>query len=314
MWLKKFYFYQIDQVIDYDEALWLGLFERMKSVELARSEKQGLGWSSPIGEEGPLFLHHEQGIWLNLAIQSRNLPASTLKRQVAQKLDELVQMGEQLTARLKREVKEDVEAQMLTQAFVEHADIPVFMDLSAKYLLIGAGSDKQADMASSYLRKTLGSLPISLPQLQGVSRKLTGSLSGSIPAVFSLASQVWMQNAMLQTNKATFSGCELPDSRVSYAIEQGMVVKKLGLHFGETLRFTINEQMQISGVSYNNDWRLEHQDHALNESKEHAALADMILLRPVYAKLVAELVNWLGEDHGENEHKETAGMVVEGSI
>ena len=145
-------------------------------------------------------------------------------------------------------------------------------------------------------------------QIAGVN-VLTGSFAGQWLLTAKFDAKCHVAN-----NEATFSGCELPDSRVSYAIEQGMVVKKLGLHFGETLRFTINEQMQISGVSYNNDWRLEHQDHALNESKEHAALADMILLRPVYAKLVAELVNWLGEDHGENEHKETAGMVVEGSI
>jgi recombination associated protein RdgC len=313
MWLKKFFIYQINGVLDYDEDLWIGLFDRMRQRELLTGEKEGCGWVSPVSSDGPLFLHFDQAICMNLSIQSRYLPASTLKKGVDEMLNEMTQEGQVINAKVKREVKETVQTEMLTQAFVEHAEVPIFLDLKNRYMLVGVTSEKQADVATSYLRKTLGSLPVTIPSMTGVSRKLTEAMSGQLPNELSLANSVWMQQALMQTNKAVFTGCDLPDSRVDYAINQGMVVAKLALRFNDILKFVINDRMQVGSIAYDSAWRLEHKEDFEQDMPEEKALADMILLRPIYHGLVSVLTNWLGETDDTNEHERTSQMAVEGS-
>lgn len=303
MWLKKFFIYQINGALNYDEDLWIGLFDRMRQRDLLSGEKEGCGWVSPVSAEGPLFLYLDQAIWMNLSIQSRYLPASTLKKGVDEMLDELAQDGQVINAKTKREARETVQTEMLTQAFVEHTEVPIFLDLKNKYMLVGVTSEKQADLATSYLRKTLAALPVTIPSITGVSRKLTQAMSGKLPEGLSLANSVWMQQALMQSNKAVFSGCDLPDSRVDYAINQGMVVAKLALRFNDILKFVINDRMQVGSISYESTWRIEHKEDFEQDMPEQKALADMILLRPVYHSLVSILTHWLGDTDDTDEHK-----------
>ncbi len=302
----------IEQDIKFDEATWIGFFERMRITELSAGERVGCGWISPVDAEGPLFLNYDSVITLTLSFQTRNLPSSTVKRAISEKLDELAQTGEVITSRRKREVKEDIEAQMLPKAFIEHTDIPIWIDLKKKFILVAAGSDKQADECVSYLRKTLGHLPVILPNLPSATKKLTAAFAGELPSCFDFANQVWMQSAMQQTHRAMFSGCELPDSRVDYALDQGMVVKKLGVKYSEILKLVVTDKMQVSSVSYSTDWRSENQDHAGESSLEMMKLADIILLVPVYRALVEELLNWLGESDA-NESTQAAQLATAGS-
>ena len=48
MWLKKFFIYQINGALNYDEDLWIGLFDRMRQRDLLSGEKEGCGWVSPV--------------------------------------------------------------------------------------------------------------------------------------------------------------------------------------------------------------------------------------------------------------------------
>jgi DNA recombination-dependent growth factor C len=303
MWLKKFFIYQINGTLAYDEDLWIGLFDRMRQRDLRSGEKEGCGWVSPSSTDGPLFLHFDQAIWLSLSIQSRYLPASTLRKAVDEALEEMAQQGQSINAKVKREVKESVQTQMLTQAFVEHTEVPILLDLKNKYLLVGVSSEKQADLATGYLRKTIGALPVVMPSVSGVGRKLTSALAGKLPGQLSLANGVWMQQALMQTNKATFTGCDLPDSRVDFAVQQGMVVAKLSLRFNQILKCVINDRMQVSSIAYDSTWRLEHKEDFEQNESEEKALADMILLRPIYHGLVNALMNWLGETNEADELK-----------
>ena len=61
--------------------------------------------------------------------------------------------------------------------------------------------------------------------------------------------------------------------------------------------------MQVSSIAYDSTWRLEHKEDFEQNESEEKALADMILLRPIYHGLVNALMNWLGETNEADELK-----------
>ena len=242
-----------------------------------------------------------------LEIQKRALSTSALKHALDERVAEKEMAGEVVSARVKRELKEELMHTMLPQAFVESVRVPVWIDGKSSWVWIGASNDKQADMASSFLRNTIGRLPIEIPETHAAIQKLTDAASNGSAATFSCGSSVAMQSMTEQNNKANFSGIELPDSRVDYAITAGMSAIRLALSYQDAVRFAINDKMQLSAMSYDADWR-SGVDNGFSQTAEEKAQADIVLLLPLYRNLFSELIDWLGQSAKQNNQKKNSAQ------
>jgi len=127
------------------------------------TERRTSGWVPPRGvDHGPL-LETVGGQWLmSLMSETRPLPASAVRAELDLRLDALeVQTGRRPRGRVKREMKEQVEHELLPRAFTRQAETLVWLDPQARRLAIGTTTARLLDLVTTALAEAFdGQLPL----------------------------------------------------------------------------------------------------------------------------------------------------------
>lgn len=140
----------------------------MKFYPCPKSENFSVGWVSPYGGDSDSLVHSLKGFYLLcFCKEEKILPSSVIKEELDKKI-ELIQKAEDRVVyrKEKKELRDQIIINLRHQAFSRKRLTFVYIDAESRYLIVDTASRNKAEEVSSYLRKTLGSLKLALPETQ----------------------------------------------------------------------------------------------------------------------------------------------------
>jgi len=297
--------WRLVEPLDVDPAGMNEALAQHESQPPAAGEAERTGFIEPLGDKGLFVETVAPGVEL-VAINTakRMLPGKIVRRAVDGKVFEIEKNeARKVYAREKQRIKEDVLAEMLPRAFVDHSQ--VYALLIGDYIFIGNSSAKRGEALLDALRGVLGSVkvvPVSVTPTP--IRKYTrwfvkGEVEGSDK--FTLGSQFVVHGTASEREAVKGSWPFSNDETLSDWIAQGgQDVTAIGMIWTSEgmeseVPFLVNEMLGVKGIK----WPAAIVDRAVSDAGEDAedrqvARATLLLLSHEITALWQDLLAALG--------------------
>jgi recombination associated protein RdgC len=233
-----------------EEKLQQDIFKPCGPQETSRQ-----GWVPPLGKHGEQLVHSANGYYL-IALRSEDkiLPGPVVKEAVEEKAEAIeFEQGRKVRRKEKDELKEQVLLEMLPRAFSKNRRTFAYLAPQEGLLVVDAGSAKQAEDLASYLRKSVGSLPVRPPAVeQSPAFTFTGWLNETIdlPQSFRLGDECELKDPSEDGGVVKCKGLDLQGDEIRNHLEAGMQVTKLSLDWENNLSFVLDEELGIRRLKF----------------------------------------------------------------
>lgn len=253
---------------------------------------QTSGWVPPRGQaHGPL-VESINGSWiLKLAIESKSVPGSVVKRAVKERL-ELIEAttGRKPGKKETRSLKDEVMLDLLPKAFAKMETISVCINPEDKFVLVGAGSLSKSDSVIGSLVHCLDDFGVDLLATKTSPQSAMCSwLSGTYsPAYFEIGQEVELKG-LENKSVVKYSSHNLEIDEIKAHIKSGKVATKLELEWNGRVKLTITDTLAIKKFTCLDVVFEDGQDE-----KDDAFDADMTIFTSEMDKLLPNLIEALG--------------------
>ena len=244
----------------------------------------------------PVFVHQCDGhILLRLVRDQAVVPPAQLQQLFESNVEAVEhQQGRALKKKEKEAIKEDILATLLPHAYTKRTSTYLLYQPSSGLLAVFA-KGKAADDMLALLRKTIGSLP-ALPVAVKNPPEVTMTTwlqESTVPAGFLLEDHAELRSAMQHGGIARFKQQDLMTDEVKNHLVKDKLVTKLSLNWGETVSFTLSDDLSITGVKWSDELMEKNDD--INDENPLARLdADIALLAGEMSNFVPALLDALG--------------------
>ena len=219
------------------------------------TERRTSGWVPPRGvEHGPL-LETVAGQWLmTLMSESRQLPAAAVRAELDVRLDAVeAQIGRRPRGKAKREIKEQVEHELLPRAFTRKSAITVWIDPRSRMLVLGTPSVKVADLVVAELLTVFGDhLPLApIDTAQSPAGAMAAWLaSRQAPAGFSIDLECELRQADDSRATVKYTRHTLDTDEVALHLQQGKMPAYLAMTWADRVSFVLTDDLKIKRVKF----------------------------------------------------------------
>ena len=242
-------------------------FEPCSSYDRSR-----IGWVSPVPQSGTAVETEAEGegevaaanepaltlavggyILLCAQYQDRLLPASVVRDATEEKVAELEhRQARKIYRKEKRQIQEDMEAQLLPQAFTRNQQIYAYIAPQDNLLVVNAASAPRAEAFVNLLRDTLGSLPVALPDTRrSPSDVMTRWLQAHKASDnFQLHEDCELYNPLDGSNVIRCKGQDLTGDEIVAHLEAGKQVKSLGVTWNNLLACILSDDLVIKRLRF----------------------------------------------------------------
>jgi len=171
-----------------------------------------------------------------------------------------------------REIKEQVELELLPRAFIKTTHMLAFIDPKSGTVVVDSQGAGKAEGLLSELRRALGSLPVRPAAVQASPRfTMTGWLSGDVerPDEIVPGEACEMHGLGDQAGSVKVKGLDLFGLEVLVHVNAGKQVVTLNAEFDGSLNATIGEDLSLRSIKWQDRIREKLEDV---DSDDHAAL------------------------------------------
>jgi recombination associated protein RdgC len=255
MWFKNILFYRFTKPFTtnletIENRLGEKLFQPCSPNEASR-----IGWSRPIDTGDSPLVHVCGKFWmLCLKKQERILPSSVVNEQVAIRASEIeAQQHRKVSRKEKAEIKEQVTLELLPKSFTKTVKHYAYLCPEKGYLVINTSSAKLADEYTSFLRTTLGSLPVRVPAVnQSPATIMTSWLRQDEipPATFEIQDETELASSGEEKSSIKYKGIELSDDQIEQHVALGLYAKKLAMKWNDSISFILGDDLSIKRVKF----------------------------------------------------------------
>lgn len=282
------------------------LDERLRAsafTPCAPGQADSMGWETPLGPESDAFVHALAGQQLlRVRIQERILPTSAVNELLPERLAAAEQReGRKLRAAERRELAEDLRAELLPKALLRSQRNWMLVDAQTNLIMIDTATAARGEAMLSLLRGSLGNLAV---RPLAFAQPLAGTLthwvrSGKLPPGLELGGWCDLEHPEDTANKVRFRAQPLDEDDVVAALERGLRVTALELCWDagaeEPLRCVLGEDGALRRLKLPSTEAV----HGDDESPAARLDADLALLGLTLQRFFAVLFPALGgvEDH-----------------
>ncbi len=292
MLFKNVFIYRLSQPFnlsgsDLDQQLMDNLF-----VPCSGIKPSSFGWT-PIIEGTEALVHEVAGSLLLCARrEDKVVPASAVNEALAARVQKLESAeGRKLRAKERQGMKENVMAELLPRALPRAKRVYGYIAPGDDLLVINTSSASEAEMFIDCLRDTLGSFPVTVPQVKSKPTDVFTQwlLTRKLPDGFSLGDQC---DLMDPEDRASVScrRVDLDTSEVRSHVEAGKTCFRIGLRWHGDISFSIDRDLALKQIKVENTANDAPEEEDPIASLD-AALAHMSL---EFARLFPALFNALG--------------------
>jgi recombination associated protein RdgC len=287
MWFKNLRLYCLTQEFTLTPEELAAKLASFQFQPCSSYDRSRIGWISPVPASGQEDVVNEDGevveeageppltlavggyILLCAQYQERWLPASVVRDATEEKVAELEhRQARKVYRKEKRQIQEDMEAQLLPQAFTRNQQIYAYLAPQDNLLVVNAASAPRAEELVNLLRDTLGSLPVALPDTKrSPSAVMTSWLQAQKASDhFHLDEDCELYNPLDGSNVIRCKGQDLTGDEIVAHLEAGKQVKSLGVSWNNLLACVISDDLVIKRLRFE-----EMQEESASFAGESAA-------------------------------------------
>lgn len=261
-------------------------------------ERQRIGWVAPREDERLVYALDGQ-LLLAMGIEDKLLPAAVVRQAAEEKLKELeAARGYPPGRKSRREVREQVEDELLPKAFSKRSTIRVWIDPRHRWLGVDTASSGKAEAVLGLLADCVPDLEIHAVRSRlspGVA--MTGWLAdGEAPAGFSIDRDCELRLPVEERATVRYLRHALDGDEIRQHISGGKRVTRLALTWAERISFVLDEEMQLKRLAFL-DVLKERSSGA--DDAESAFQTEFALMSGELARLLGDLMEALdGEEEG----------------
>lgn len=304
MWFKNIFVYRFSKPFTLSAEELEDKLAEAAAEPCGPHEQFRQGWSAPLGRNGKQLVHVTSNFWMvNLCKEERLLPSTVVK----EALDEKVQAIEEeqhrkVRKKEKDELKEQIVTELLPRAFKRSSYTFAYIDTKNNWLVVNASSAKKADDLTSFLRKTLGSLPVRFPEVNSSPTSvMTSWVEGSemVPADFVLSDECELQSQSEEKSVVRCRGLDLAGDELQTHIKADKQVVKLALSWQDRISFVMNEDLTLKRIKFG-EFVEEKMGDMNPESAAEKFDASFSIMALEFAELIPQVLAAFG---GEDESK-----------
>ncbi len=293
---KNVIVYRIDQ---WEQPTQAELEERLgtlRFVECGASQPESSGFVEPRGEKHGPLVESVGGQWiLKLCTETKAVPGGAVKSQLEARLDKIEQdTGRRPKGKQAKEIKEEIVHELLPRAFPKRGTTPIWIDVDAKLVMIGAASAKKADKITTTLAELLaGGIRLDLVQTQlSAATAMADWLSTKeAPAGFTVDRECELKQPDSEKALVRYARHTLDIDEVGEHIKQGKLPTSLAMTWDNRVSFVLTENLAIKKIKLL-DVVLEGQEKA--GKGDNGFDADVAITTGELGKLIPDLVEALG--------------------
>lgn len=295
MWFRNLQIFRLTPAWEYSteqlsDALQRGLFQGCGATDrLAR------GWVPPRGNEGELVFVAGRQQLIALGVEQKLLPASVARQYAEAKLQDIeAAQGYKPGRKQAREVREQVELELLPRAFVKRGLTYVWIDPVNRWLLVDASSSARADEVIEQLKQSLGELPLTLlkTQLAPGTAMTQWLAAGEVMGSFSIDRDCELQATAEERAAVRYVRHSLDSDEVRAHIANGKTATRLALTWNDRISCVLTEQLQIKRLAFLDI--LKEDAERQSENADDLFAANFSLMSGELAQLLTHLVEVLG--------------------
>jgi recombination associated protein RdgC len=214
------------------------------------------GWVAPRGNKSVMLAESVGGqVILKLCTERRPLPASAVKQAVEERIEKykLETGNERVSARIKKEMKEEVVQDLLPRAFTKRSTTLVWLDPVAKLLVVDSGSLSGADKVVTALVEALSEVPGAAPLMvrpvqtneSAVACMSHWLATREAPVSFTVDRDCELKTPDEQKSAVRYSRHTLEIDEVAQHIAEGKLPTQLAMTWNDRVSFVLNETAQV---------------------------------------------------------------------
>ena len=243
-----------------------------------------------------LYLKEQSNIALKLRIQERVLPAAVIRETLEQRVhDRELAEARQIFLREKRQLKDEIIAELLPKAFTRSYYIQGYWEVKNNRLIIDASSSAKAEKFLKVLRDSLGSLPV-VPFEAKVSPTMIMSqwlVEGIQQKTLQLADECELRSTDEDAAIVRVRNQDLEADEVKSHLDAGKQAVKLRLNWREAIEATLDEAGNLSRLRFSDDVKDLDSSYSKEEELQRLAHEFSIMTTELNA-FVDELIIALG--------------------
>lgn len=228
--------------------------QQAKFQPCPKSENNSIGWISPYGNDHDVLVHSLQGYYL-LAFckEEKILPGSVIREELIKKIALLEKAQDRpIYRKEKKELREQIIINLRHQAFSRKKITLAYIDSTSNYLVVDTSSRNKAEEVCTFLRKTLGSLKLALPQTKSKPDTIMTSwlVQKQTLPVFSIQNNCDMLDPKQKTAMIKCKDQDLNADDIIRHLHSGKQVAQLALKWQDKITFDLNDDLVIKRIKF----------------------------------------------------------------
>ncbi|TMO70399.1 recombination-associated protein RdgC [Pseudoalteromonas aurantia] len=298
MWFSNLICYRFKQDVSYNQEDFEQALEQDVFRPCGSQDMSTFGWSKALGKHGHSLSHFSKNSILVCAKREEKvLPAAVVNDMVAEKV-ELIEREENRPVKKKEkdELKENILATLLPQAFKKSSLQFAFIDQENGWVIVNSASFNKAEELLALLRKSLGTLPV-VPAFANYDLDvfLTNWLTNfETPEGFAIGTDAELEEPDDNGAQVKLKQHDLSTDEIKHHLQSGKRVTKLALDWRERVKFMLQNDGSVKRLSYSDALKEQNADIP-KEDMVVKLDADFILVSEELKELIEELTQSLGE-------------------
>jgi recombination associated protein RdgC len=293
MWFRNLQLYRLTPGLKLDPENLAGRLAKHPLTPCGGLERQRIGWL-PIHDEDDYVYHQNGQMLIALGIEEKLLPSSVVKQAAEEKIAEIAEAeGYRPGAKRRKEIREQIEDDLLPRAFVKRATVFAWIDPVSGWLAVDAASATKAEALIKLLGETAPDLVVKLPHTQlSPGAAMTGWLAeGDAPSGFSIDRDCELRLPGEDRATVRYVRHALDGEEIGEHIAAGKQATRLGLTWADRVSIVLTEKLEIKRLQFL-DILKEQSEQA--EDAEAMFQIEFALMTGELAKLITDLVEALG--------------------
>ncbi len=296
MWFRNLYLFKFENPFNFNAEDLQAALEKNQLDACPPGQRETLGWISPFGRNNELLVLANQGFYLiRMAKQERILPASVIKDHLLERVDQIqIGQGRKVGGKERREIKEELEFELLPKAFTKTSHIDAWIDSNNSWLVINTSTASKAEALVKLLQNSLGNLSVTLPETESSpAATMTNWLYlNKLPRAFEFGHECLFKSRDDQMSTVTFKKHELYSNEVHPNLETGKFVAQIELIWSQKIKFILTEELVLKRVKFL-DVMTDNLDKQGFETNEEKIDTEFALMTGEITQLLDELMQEL---------------------
>ena len=261
MLFKNATYYKFTKPFELTKEKFEDLISQAMVPEIGANDTYVTGFNFALPNSKQMLLD-VNGVWLmRITKLEKIIPAAAVNHKLKEQVEEIEATQLRKVPRKERaEIRESIVNLMLPNAPYRPINTLLYIDTVSQTLVVNSVATGITDDATSFLRKTIGSLPIRMPEWKVAPGALMKSwLQDS--ALTPPNIDICHQGALKSADKATIKFKQFDDEDViTNLLTQGMEVEELRITTNESFTSILSDSGQLKSIKWDNSKFEDYED------------------------------------------------------